>query len=700
MKRLWALFGILIIGFGLICIETMQFGLAQTGTNVNGIIFSDTIWTKTDSPIILTGPTAINVGVTVTIEPGVMVNINGYYIQVNGTLTAKGTDSERIQINNGLLRFTPVSIGWNDENDTGCIIQYASLYNASISASNAIKLDYCTVLGGKVIVGDTSTITTNNISSDITTGKQSTVLANQINGSITAGAMSTFFNNKIQGGVLSDDATKIINNTIGSSVVCNGNTSLITNNIINGRVTGGVISNNTISTNGGNINVQGAIVNNNIIKGGTVSASAQIINNVIVSGNYTTEFRVFGGYSTVTENTPAIIGTVTGEPIISGNTITGGGWYRSLFIWYESITIVPAIDLSSGKASTISNNTIIGKSGLAINGSCKSILNNTITGDVNSSATLVHNNTVYGSFNLNSDTITISNNTVSKTISVNSLRWNVTGNIVQGITENQGNGYILDNYIIGNQDNRAEKDNDVVNTSDIGIYIINEATVERNFIANKTVGIVIVNGTALIINNTIINNGIGILLHSPSATTAINYNNIQFNNQNIVLDAGTINNIDAINNWWGTNIIIEIEQTFYDYKNDFNLGNVTYIPFLFTDNPEAKPNATTQILAFTPNSPTTTPTSTITPTPTPISEHTTTPITLPTSTPNHTPISTAASTKLPLATQTPVITLSPEITTTIPEIPTGIILTVLTLSTIVAVTIVQKKHKQTITIFS
>jgi len=194
LKKLWALLGIIVIVLGLICVGTMQFGLAQTGTNVSGIIFSNTTWTKANSPYMLTGPTAVNTGATLTIEPGATVNINDYYIQVNGTLTAIGSASSMIQINGGLLRFTSVSAGWNDQIKTGCILQYVTLVNASISAGNSIKLDHAIMSGGTVVVGDASVITNSNMGSGITAGRLSTFTGNQINGSVTTGASSTLSN--------------------------------------------------------------------------------------------------------------------------------------------------------------------------------------------------------------------------------------------------------------------------------------------------------------------------------------------------------------------------------------------------------------------------------------------------------------------------------------------------------------------------
>lgn len=74
---------------------------AQTQTN--GIINSNTIWDKTNSPYTLTAPTTISSGATLTIEAGVQVNLNGNYLQADGTLVAQGSSTEKVYLSGGSL---------------------------------------------------------------------------------------------------------------------------------------------------------------------------------------------------------------------------------------------------------------------------------------------------------------------------------------------------------------------------------------------------------------------------------------------------------------------------------------------------------------------------------------------------------------------------------------------------------------------
>lgn len=126
-----------------ILVTTTYFGnvKAQSGTQVAGIIYTDTTWTKANSPYTLTGAIGIYQGVTLTIEAGVTVNFNFNYMQVNGTLVARGTNAEKIQLADCIISFTSLSKPWNEQTNTGSIIEYAKITRAGeidiISISDA-----------------------------------------------------------------------------------------------------------------------------------------------------------------------------------------------------------------------------------------------------------------------------------------------------------------------------------------------------------------------------------------------------------------------------------------------------------------------------------------------------------------------------------------------------------------------------------
>ena len=124
MKNLtFLLIAIMVFGF---LISNIHLGLAQTSTPVNGIINSDTTWTKANSPYNLTGNLLINNEVTLTIEPGVILNLNNHVILVNGTLAARGSSNNEITFQSGgSITFTQYSTGWNQQTSSGSIIEYS-----------------------------------------------------------------------------------------------------------------------------------------------------------------------------------------------------------------------------------------------------------------------------------------------------------------------------------------------------------------------------------------------------------------------------------------------------------------------------------------------------------------------------------------------------------------------------------------------
>jgi hypothetical protein len=97
-KTLFTVLLIFLLSSGLFLFYNLEVGLAQ-GVSFGGIIGSDTTWTLANSPYNITGNILVNNGVTLTIEPGVTVNLNGFYILVNGTLQARGTNQTMISFN-------------------------------------------------------------------------------------------------------------------------------------------------------------------------------------------------------------------------------------------------------------------------------------------------------------------------------------------------------------------------------------------------------------------------------------------------------------------------------------------------------------------------------------------------------------------------------------------------------------------------
>ncbi|HTY75371.1 MAG TPA: right-handed parallel beta-helix repeat-containing protein, partial [Candidatus Nanoarchaeia archaeon] len=205
----------------------IHFSSAQSETQVSGIINQDTTWTKANSPYNFVGPVGILDGVTLTIQAGVIVNLNNYYLQVNGTLSAIGTSTNPIYINGGGLYgvyFTSSSVDCTIENSVINSTTTASIYiiNASPNILNNVINGHIEVdIGGSPVVSN-----------------------NTITGSLTVYGSPVISNNTIKIGPFS-----------GTSCIITQGSATVSNNIIEGDGagegiwTGGnpIISNNTIS---------------------------------------------------------------------------------------------------------------------------------------------------------------------------------------------------------------------------------------------------------------------------------------------------------------------------------------------------------------------------------------------------------------------------------------------------------------------
>jgi hypothetical protein len=133
---------IALLFLSLLLVSPTQVSYAQTGTQVTGILSTNTTWTKANSPYTLTGAIGVPVGVTLTIEAGVTVNLVNYYIQVNGTLVARGNADYPIQLNNGQIKFTPSCNSWNEQTGLGCIIENTNLNSTYVAIdSSSLKIN-------------------------------------------------------------------------------------------------------------------------------------------------------------------------------------------------------------------------------------------------------------------------------------------------------------------------------------------------------------------------------------------------------------------------------------------------------------------------------------------------------------------------------------------------------------------------------
>lgn len=136
---------------GLVCLALalllVPVGIASNGTHVSGTISANTTWTLAGSPYVLDGNVTVAAGVTLTIDPGVVVKLNGQlrYLWVSGTLKAVGTQAQPIV-------FTSIqddTVG-GDSNGDGAASSPApgQWYEIGINAGSASELRYAIVRYG------------------------------------------------------------------------------------------------------------------------------------------------------------------------------------------------------------------------------------------------------------------------------------------------------------------------------------------------------------------------------------------------------------------------------------------------------------------------------------------------------------------------------------------------------------------------
>ncbi|NOZ69081.1 MAG: hypothetical protein GXP46_07515, partial [Deferribacteres bacterium] len=308
-------------------------------TNVSGIISGDTTWTQAGSPYIVTGNVLVSSGVTLTVEPGVTVKFDsGTGLQVDGTLIARGTDTDNIIFTS--RQATPAPGDWayifftdtsadatydSDGNYTGgSILEYSVIEYAGGSTGGAVQMNnaHPFISHCRITNSSAAGINTYNLSgtlriTDTTVGNNAAV------GIFIRGGRAVISNNVISGNtgfaaggiyatgdtVISDN---IISNNSGDGISVMGGTATVSNNVISGNsashgggiyietgittITGNTIIDNTASFEGGGIWLNGtAVISRNIITNNTASdegggiyvknSTATITNNSI-AGNH------------------------------------------------------------------------------------------------------------------------------------------------------------------------------------------------------------------------------------------------------------------------------------------------------------------------------------------------------------------------------------------------------------------------------
>ena len=217
---------------------------------------------------------------TLTIEPGVTVDLVSYQIQVNGALNARGTSDTKISIisdqSTARIEFASNSVPWNEQTGVGCIIDNAFISSVPLVVSG----------GSPYIVNNAILFGSSTDGIHVTSGSpmiSSNYIAGQggFCGIYTEGTASIIGNKIIScwSGINAVGQTNIQQNIIMSNV----------NDGVVSRNSGSTIKNNAIVDNqcgiSGTGNIQANTIGNNVVGIWGPSPTATIANNNIY-GNY------------------------------------------------------------------------------------------------------------------------------------------------------------------------------------------------------------------------------------------------------------------------------------------------------------------------------------------------------------------------------------------------------------------------------
>jgi len=237
-KSIFSSFWAVIIISLLALAITSHFGNAEVTLGESKIIASDTTWMKANGPYSLTENVLVNKGATLTIEADTTLNLNDYYlrvngsltiqlgvtinikpvdggsIQVNGVLTARGTSTRPIRINgaNGQYSSSDYSsitftqsgiINSNEKNSSGSIIENTVLRSTQIEIKNSLKITNNTLLDSDLIVLNGSPVISNNlIMSRISINGGSPAISNN---KIISGFISFYGQNGGENAIITDN---------------------------------------------------------------------------------------------------------------------------------------------------------------------------------------------------------------------------------------------------------------------------------------------------------------------------------------------------------------------------------------------------------------------------------------------------------------------------------------------------------------
>lgn len=296
----------LLLASGLLFSEPARTSV-YADTSVGGPIISNTTWTLANSPYIAIASVQVMTGVTLTIEPGVVVKFQqGKILQVDGALVARGTPSKEIIFTSakpnpsagdwGNIQFSasaaPTTMAADGSYIGGSVIEHCTIEYAGGGASSALV--------ARSLLINQSSLRNNRTRGIHLTGtatKPGRVAYTTVVGHSTPGGYGA--------GIYAEYSTIVGNLVAGNAEMnCGGGIYAYQSMVVNNYV-----SNNTSRDGGGIYAESSSVIGNQVSHnsarnyGGGVVARASTVSDNIITNNYADDWGAASTHGLLTTTT-------------------------------------------------------------------------------------------------------------------------------------------------------------------------------------------------------------------------------------------------------------------------------------------------------------------------------------------------------------------------------------------------------------